>query len=303
MINIPDTTSLKQITVKVSGAVRAPYFKLGVTSVRDWKLKVRDYPGAWAELASDKLILTVPSYRIRKLDDPEKLMKFWDEVMDADAALAAISTERVHPERIIIDRQVAFGYMFTAEKKIVTPDDASCALMLDEELIRKKGSWGHFHELGHRHQFWGIDFGGLGEVTTNLYTMYVYDKVLHKGLYNHENIPGKQAVIDGIKKYMSGKPDFATFCNDPFLALSMYIELIENFGWQSIEQVFRQYRDLPKDRYPGTEADKRDYWFTCISAATGRDLSAFFDKWQVPITEKAKASVKTYPGWLPDELK
>jgi len=73
----------------------------------------------------------------------------------------------------------------------------------------------------------GIDFNGLGEVTTNLYTMYVYDKVLHKGLYNHENIPGKQAVIDGIKKYMSGKPDFDKFCNDPFLALTMYIEIIE----------------------------------------------------------------------------
>jgi hypothetical protein len=230
-------------------------------------------------------------------------MRFWDEVMDADAGLAAISTTRVHPERIIIDRQVAWGAWFTSDRKIVAPDDENCALMLDEDQIRKKGSWGHFHELGHRHQFWGIDFNGLGEVTTNLYTMYVYDKVLHKGLYNHENIPGKQAVIESIKKYMSGKPDFTKFCNDPFMALSMYIELIENFGWQSIGQVFRQYRMLPAAQYPATEDDKRDYWFTCICAATGKDLSAFFDKWQITITEKAKAVVKNYPGWLPDELR
>jgi len=303
MINVPDTTSLKKINIRVSGAVRAPYFRLGVTSVKDWQVRIRDYPGPWAELASDKLILTVPAHRIRKLDDPEKLMRFWNEVMDADARLAAISTTRVHPERIIIDRQVAFGALFTTDRKIVAPDDENCALMLDEDLMRKKGSWGHFHELGHRHQFWGIDFNGLQEVTVNLYTMYIYDKVLHKGLYNHENIPSKEAVIGSIKKYMEDKPDFNKFCNEPFLALKMYIELIENFGWQPIEQVFRQYRMLPAAQYPVSEADKRDYWFTCICAATGRDLSAFFDKWQIPITEKARASVKAYPGWLPEELK
>ncbi|MBN9383625.1 MAG: M60 family metallopeptidase [Chitinophagaceae bacterium] len=303
LIEAPDTSTLKKTSVQVSGAVRTPYFKLGITDPGEWERTIRDYPGPWAELATDKIILTVPAYRVRKLDDPGKLLRFWDEVMDADAKLAAIPLERTHPERIIIDRQVAWGYMYTALKKIVAPDDASCALMLDETLMRKEGSWGHFHELGHRHQFWGIDFTGLGEVTANLYTMYVYDKVLHKGLYNHENIPDKQTVIESIKKYMADKPDFDKFCSDPFLALKMYIEIIENFGWQSIEQVFSTYRLLPPDRYPATEAGKRDYWFTCICAATGKDLSGFFDKWQIPITGKAKASVKSYPGWLPEELK
>jgi len=303
IIDVPDTTSLKNIHLRVAGAVKAPYFRMGVTSVRDWQARIRNYPGPWAELASDKLILTVPAYRIRKLDDPEKLMRFWDEVMDADARLAAIPTTRKYPERIIIDRQVAFGALFTAPLKIVGPDDDNCGLMLDADQVRQKGSWGHFHELGHRHQFGGIDFDGLGEVTVNLYSMYVFDKVLHKGLYNHENISSRQAVIDGIKKYMAGTPDFASFRNDPFLALTMYIEIIENFGWESIEQVFKRYRMLPKEQYPATEADKRDYWFICISEAIGRDLSAFFDKWQIPVTEKAKSSVKKYPSWLPDELK
>lgn len=311
MIDVPDTSTLKNMVVRVSGAVRTPWFRLGLTSVRDWQQSIRNFPGPWAELASDKIILTVPSYRIRRLDDPEKLLRFWDEVMDADAKLASIPLARVQPERIIIDRQVAFGYMFTAPQKIVAPDDESCALMLDEALIRTKGSWGHFHELGHRHQFFEIDFTGLGEVTANLYTMYVYDKVLHKGIYNHENIPNKAAVIANIKKYMAGGPSFEKFCNDPFLALSMYIELIENFGWQSIGQVLARYRKLPREQYPATDADKRDYWFVCISEVTGKNLAAFFDKWKVPVTDKAKASVKgklraagyELREWLPEELK
>ncbi|WP_142684990.1 M60 family metallopeptidase [Chitinophaga polysaccharea] len=303
MINIPDTSSLKTLTVKVKGAVKSPYFKQGVTSLDDWQKTIRQYPGPWAELATDKIILTVPSYRIRQLDDPGKLLQFWDEVMDADAKLADIAPDRVHPERIIIDQQVAFGYMYTAPYKIMAPDDESCALMLDEQQLRAKGSWGHFHELGHRHQFWGIDFNGLGEVTVNLYTMYVYDHVLHKGLYNHENISGKQAVMDDIRKYMKEQPGFDKFCEDPFLALKMYIELIEGFGWQPIETVFKKYRALPASQYPVTEEDKRDYWFTAICAATQKNLSLFFEKWQVPVRETAKSSVSNYPPWLPEELK
>ncbi|MEZ2444673.1 M60 family metallopeptidase [Chitinophaga sp. RCC_12] len=302
MIKVPDTTSLKTLHIQVNGAVKSPYFKLGVTSLADWQHTIRNYPGPWAELATDKIVLTVPSYRIRKLDDPEKLMKFWDEVMDADAQLAAISANRVHPERIIIDQQVAFGYMYTAPHKIMAPDDESCALMLDEAQLRAKGSWGHFHELGHRHQFWGIDFDGLGEVTVNLYTMYVYDQVLHKGLYNHENIASRQAVIDAVKSYMKGQPGFDKFREDPFLALKMYIEIIEHFGWQPIADVFKKYRALPAAQYPVSEADKRDYWFICISTATQKDLSLFFDKWQVPVTEAAKKAVGRYPSWLPEEL-
>ncbi len=303
MINIPDTSSLKTLTVQVKGAVKSPYFKQGVTSLEHWKNTIRHYPAPWAELATDKIILTVPSYRIRQLDDPAKLLQFWDEVMDADAKLADISPNRTHPERIIIDQQVAFGYMFTAPHKIMAPDDESCALMLDEAQLRAKGSWGHFHELGHRHQFWGIDFNGLGEVTVNLYTMYVYDHVLHKGLYNHENISSKQAVVDDIRKYMKGQPGFDKFCEDPFLALKMYIELIEGFGWQPIEAVFKKYRALPASQYPVSENDKRDYWFTAICAATQKNLSLFFEKWQVPVTETAKKSVSSYPSWLPEELK
>ncbi|WP_158829437.1 M60 family metallopeptidase [Mucilaginibacter lacusdianchii] len=303
LINIPDTSTLKAINLQVNSAVKSPFFKLGQTTLANWNQTIRNYPAPWAELATDKIILTVPSYRIRNLDDPEKLMKFWDEVMDADARLAQISPTRKHPERIIIDRQVAYGYMFTVDNRIVAPDDESCELMLNESLLRSKGSWGHFHELGHRHQFWGIDYKELSEVTVNLYTMYVYDQVLHKGIYNHENISSKQAVTDSIKKYMAGKPSFEKFGQDPFLALKMYIQVIQDFGWQLIEQVFKTFRALPEQQYPATLEARRDYWFTCMCHLSKKDLSSFFDKWQVPISTTAKQAVRQYPTWLPAELR
>jgi hypothetical protein len=303
LINIPDTAAQKNLSVYVEGAVQAPYFKLGETSVEEWKKTIRNYSAPWAELATDKIIFSIPSARIRDLDDPEKLMRFWDEVMDANANLACISVNRLHPERIIIDQEVAWGYMFTEYYKIVVPDDESCKWSVDEAFMRDKGSWGHFHELGHRHQFWGIDFDALGEVTENLYSMYVYDKVLHKGIYNHEAIASKEAVHKRIKEYMAGGPSYEKWSGDAFLALCMYIELIENFGWDAIIKVHKVYRALPKDQYPKTDQDKRDYWFLQISNATQKNLSSFFDKWKVPVSDSAKKQVESYETWLPEELK
>ncbi|HJT72365.1 MAG TPA: M60 family metallopeptidase, partial [Chitinophaga sp.] len=302
-LSVPDTSHLKAVTLNIGGAVRYPYFKSGVTKADDWKNTIRSLGAPWAELATDKIIITVPAERIRNLEDPEKLMRFWDEVLDADAALAHIPAARLHPERIIIDKQVAFGYMFTTSEKIVAPDGPSCINMLDESYMRIHGSWGHFHELGHRHQFWGIDFHGLGEVTVNLYSMYVFDKVLGKGIYNHDEISGKEAVINKVKRYMAEGADFKKWSEDPFLALCMYIEIIEGFGWPAIEKVFQGYRALPQGRYPSTEEEKRDYWFKMICNATQKNLSVFFDKWAVPVSDSAKKEVAGLPEWLPEELK
>jgi hypothetical protein len=302
LLNIPDTTSLQELRITVKGAVQAPRFQLGKTSLAEWQQTIRQYPGPWAELASNNISLTVPAARIRTLDDPEKVLAFWDAVLAADAKLAGLTTPRRHPERIIADQQVAYGYMFTKPDKIVVPDDKSCGEMLDADFMWKNGSWGLFHELGHRHQFWGIDFEGLGEVSVNLYTMYVYDKVLHKGLYNHPQIPNRQEVADKATWYMEDKPSFNKWQANPFLALSMYVQLIHAFGWEPIEQVYRQYRQLPHSQYPATEAAKRDYWFSAISTATRRNLGPFFAQWQVPVGEAAAQAVARYPTWLPPEM-
>lgn len=302
-LKIADTSTRKAIRITVLGAVKAPYFKLGQTTEADWNASIRNNPAPWAELATDKIILTVPAYRIRQLNNPVKLMQFYDEVMDADADLAKISRNRTHPERVIVDQDVAWGYMYTVPEHIIVPDDESCGWMVDETFMRDKGSWGLFHELGHRHQFWGIDFNELGEVTVNLFSMRVYDKVLHKGIYNHPAIGSKEVVQKTISKYLHNDPSFEKWGKDAFLELCMYIELIDHFGWQCIDDTYTKYRAMPEAQYPQSQEDKRDLWFLTICGTTKTNLTRFFDTWKVPVSDKAKAQVTAYPTWLPDELK
>jgi hypothetical protein len=302
LLNIADISILKTISIRVEGAVKAPYFKLGETSEADWIANVRNNPAPWAELATDKVVLTVPSERIRKLDNPIKLMQFWDEVLDADADLAIVSRNRAYRERIIVDSDVAYGYMFCMPDRIVVPNDNSTAMLVDEATLRSKGSWGHFHELGHRHQFRDLDFPGTIEVTTNLFTMYVYDKVLHKGLYNHDEIPNKEALIKKIKTYLDNEPSYDKWKQDPFLALSMYGQIIDAFGWGPILAANKVYRNLPRDQYPKTDQERCDLWFNTICNATNSNMSWFFDVWKVPVSDDAKKAVVGYKVWFPKEL-
>lgn len=303
-IKIPDTDKGLPFRVTISGAVDAPYFQLGKTTRSAWQKTLRNAPAPWAELATDKLILTVPSSRIRNLNDPEKLMRFWDSIMDADADLAIIPRKRRHPERIIIDRSVAYGYMYTIPERIMAPDDESCVLMLNVDSLHKKGSWGHFHELGHRHQFWGIDHDELGEVTVNLYTMYAFDKVLGKGLYNHEAISSRPAVREKIQTYITSKQTYEDLSKDPFLYLSIFIPIIDEMGWQPVLNLHKDFRAVltaTPDRHK-LEPDndkRRNAFFIALCKATRKNLTRYLELFKIPVTEALKKEAAKYPEWIP----
>src|SRR5207237_2794196 len=130
--------------------VEAPRFVLGETKALEWKTRLRNAPAPWAELETKKIILSVPSEKIRHLDDPEALLKFWDQVLDAEADLATIPRDRKRPERIVPDVQISAGYMHSGYPSMTFLDKSvEHSLSLAE---MKAGSCGHFHDLGHNHQ-------------------------------------------------------------------------------------------------------------------------------------------------------
>ena len=98
-IEVPDDVSFLAGTVQVTvaGAVEAPYFRLGETTTAEWRDRLRSLKAPYAELGTDKLFLTVPSSAIRNLDDPGPVLRFWNEVLDAQADLAARPRARDYP--------------------------------------------------------------------------------------------------------------------------------------------------------------------------------------------------------------
>ncbi|MEK7470240.1 MAG: M60 family metallopeptidase [Planctomycetota bacterium] len=293
---VPDGCALGKFSIHVSGAVEAPFYILGKTTLDSWK-RLRSAPGPWAELGSEKVILTVPSSCIRDLDDPKSLMEFWDRVLDAAADLARIPKERKRPERYVADIEISAGYMH-AGYPIMTHLDAAPRMVSLAKM--QKGDWGLFHELGHNHQVSDWTFEGTGEVTCNLWSLY-----LSETLCNLKPEEAHEALKDREKRareHCRNGADFAKWKDDPFLALMMYVQLREQFGWEPFKEAFAAYRALPAAERPLTDQEKRDQWLVRFSRAAKKDLGPYFDVWGVPTSAEARESLKKLPRWMPADF-
>lgn len=292
-IDVPSGCQLGEIDVTISGGIPAPLFQLGKTTNAEWK-KIREYPAPWAEIGSDKLIITVPSEAIRDYDNPHDLMVYWDQVMDACADLATIPTERPSAERIVLDAQISAGYLH-AGYPIMGPLSTTKEL-LDLETLKTKGNWGYYHEIGHNHQKKEWTWDGLTEVTVNLFTMYALDTLNPESRRHNAILP--ENIVKRTADFVAGKNR-----GDPFTQLIPYIELKNSFGWQPFKQVFAEYREMPEKDRPKSLQERKDQWLIRMSKATGRNLGPFYDFWALGASEAAKNEVSHLPVWNPHDSK
>lgn len=82
---------------------------IGETSKEEWKRRLLQYPGPWGELATDNIILTVPTANLRTLENPEPVLRLWDEMMHAVARLGGEHFPLRLPQRIVADVQISVG--------------------------------------------------------------------------------------------------------------------------------------------------------------------------------------------------
>ncbi|MCX7819891.1 MAG: M60 family metallopeptidase [Kiritimatiellae bacterium] len=284
------------LRVRVSGAVEAPLFRRGITPPEDWQ-RSRQAPAPWGELVGRRVILTLPSDRLRGLEDPEGLMESWDRVLDACAELAGRPAERARPERIVPDVQISAGYMHSGYP-IMTHADQYEVLVSRAAVLQ--GQWGLFHELGHNHQEPDWTFEGTAEVTVNLFTLYVLETVCGRPpLTGHPQIT-PQAQRRLWQRYVAGGRRFEDWKREPFLALGMYMQLRAAFGWEPFRRVFAEYRALPRAERPRTDEECRDQWLVRLSRSVGRNLGPWFEAWGVPTSAAARARVAELPPWMPE---
>ncbi len=152
-IVVPRGSSLGNVAVTIAGAVETPLFVRGRTDAAECRTAIRGRPAPWAELATGKVIITLPSKAVRGVEDPEGLLAYWDQVLDACADLAGRPARRERPERFVTDVQIAAGYMHSGYPLMTLLDMPE--VMVDERRIKANGHggvWGLFHELGHNHQ-------------------------------------------------------------------------------------------------------------------------------------------------------
>ena len=291
-IEVPKDCPLGVIDVEIDGGIPAPLYVHGETSQADWR-KTRAAPAPWAELASSKFIITLPSEAIRDLDRPNDLMDYWDRVLDTCADLATIPHERPYPERFVIDAQISAGYMH-AGYPIMAPLNLAKEVT-DLATLQRKGNWGVYHEIGHNHQEKEWTWDGLGEVTVNLFSIYVLENI-NPGAPLHGAIQPDKLVKMTAEFEKKGSLD------GPFERLMPYIQLRAAFGWEPFKEVFAEYRALPDAERPKKTQERKDQWLIRFSKAVDRDLGPYYDYWKIGMSPEAMQQVSHLPKWMPEKF-
>lgn len=291
---VPDKadSAERQVNVILRNACRVAWFKKGRDTVDTWKSVIRNQPAPWAELESDKIVLTVPSSLIRTLDDPAALLAFWGQVADQDARLTAIDPEgRRSAERFCADVQLCAGWMHAGYPIMIPYVTAKDIVAL--QALKSTGDWGFFHELGHNHQNPDWTFAGTGEVTVNFFTLYDMEHLC--GIPPRKTRMGEESIQKKVRTWAAkGKPH-DEWCREPFLALETFVRLQQAYGWQAFEKLFGEYRTLAQAERPKNDAEKRDQWATRFSRITGQNIAAVFDAWNIPLSAEARQAAANYP--------
>lgn len=273
----------------ISGAIEAPLYELGKTTKEEWA-EMKKLGSPWGELASSKLIVSIPRSVIQTIDDPEKIMRWWDSVLDADADLACVPHERKRPERITADVQISLGYMHSGYP-VMTP------MEVVEGLASCTGdNWGYFHELGHNHQNYDWVFTGSVEVSVNWFTLYCFENIVK----SPQDVPGSRMNPQRCKSlyesYARRGKKWEDWKRDPFLGLVLFIELKQRYGWDAYKKTIAQYHDLSSSERPRSDQEKIDQLFIRFSKVVNENtLPILVDRWNVPLSEEAKKTIGSLP--------
>lgn len=285
--------------VNIAGGIEAPLFVLGRDDDAKWNNELKKHPAPWAEFVCDKIILSCPAENARKVSNPTQLMEFWKKVVEAQDDISNQAAERKRPERIVADVQISAGYMHSGYP-IMVPTSASDEMITFNKI--KFPGWGFYHEIGHNHQRGDFTFEGTGEVTNNVLALYVYHQVLGKDPYIGHTGISVEAQKEHVKKLKKADNKFATWKGDPFLALTTYAQLLNEFGWEAWRKYLYSFADTSFGPAPKNDDEKRDQFLVRYSKITNKNLGPFFEAWGIPVSSSAKAEVSKLEPWISKDL-
>jgi hypothetical protein len=231
--------------------------------------------------------------------DLDRVCTYWDRAATLVPELLG-QEPTPYAQRLVADRQIRFGYMHSGYPIMTFLDVVPYQMGFTIDAPQWKGfelwstgAWGQFHELGHNYNQAAWTFGGGGEVTVNLFTLYVLEKLVGLKPLEHKYL--KQAEAPA-RAYLA-KPVWAEWSRNPMVALRSYAILAQEFGWAPFTATFRSYAALAKDRLPSGDQEKLDYWVGEFSRQARRNLVPYFRQWGWPVSAATETALRDLPVW------
>ncbi|MFI3315728.1 MAG: M60 family metallopeptidase [Rikenellaceae bacterium] len=208
-----------------------------------------------------------------------ELIAAYDKMVYAQFELSGMVKYKKVPMNRIFARVNFNYYMFRDGDGVSYLGDKSTMGMVTDPNRVSKGDpcWGFSHEVGHAMQIRPLTWGGLTEVSNNIYSLNnlrIMDGDGPSRIYNSYE-KARKSIIGSGKSYLHDNDVFNRLV--PFWQLQLYFE--ENGHADFYADLMEHLRNYSKD-YERNETI--NYQFDFIKACcdiSKTDLTDFFDKW------------------------
>lgn len=314
MISIPEGRTMKgkPVRVEVSGVVPMPEYVLGKTTGESWKKTLANTTTPWGEIKTPRITVTLPLEYLKKIPDIEALAKHVQKGMEVQEWLAGwdqLPQRKKSPMRFAVDRQISHGYghagypahgIYAWTKPMV------------DGTMPTKGDWGFWHEMGHNHQFPPYLMKGMTEITVNLFSLVVQNKLLGVPLDKGWGNFSSNKFRKSLDEYFHNDKRYRSLNREYDIRLYFFVDFIREFGYEPFRQISLEFNKNPYTPIIDTEVanwswndktyndqEQWDWLFVQMCEAVKKDLSPYFKVWKVDISESAIKKAAKYPTWLP----
>jgi hypothetical protein len=283
-----------EVDVSIADGKPLPLFVQGHTSMDDWRTQLDNYADApFVQLVDQHSMITLPRgvFRRDPVADPSATLATIGQVLAMQDALAGFDDTKPADartplrEHFVVDfrtspKERKGMYMYATDQFIGMFAENTADLT---DPARLRSEWAIWHEVGHTHQQDSWTWESLAEVSVNLFSLYVQEKM---GEPNRLDV----AEYDGITPRERARDYLARASRDyvsdvegeyddlAFVRLVMFDQLKRAYGWDLFTRLFRYYREHPLP-YDVSEAKKVDQFVVAMCTVAGNDLRPFFEKW------------------------
>lgn len=211
-----------------------------------------------------------------------ELIRNYDAMLNHHYTLLGLVKYNKVPKNRILARVNFNYYMFRDGDGVAYLGNKGTMRMVADPSVVIKGDpcWGFSHEVGHVLQMRPqLNWGGLGEVSNNLFSMYTGGKMGNSSRLKAQKnyAKARQSIIEAQPRisYLADKDVFNRLV--PFWQLQLYFS--RNGQPDFYADVMEQMRRRP-DAGKGNDAIKNQFEFVKLCCEVGQtDLTEFFDKW------------------------
>nr|WP_325211846.1 M60 family metallopeptidase [uncultured Oscillibacter sp.] len=262
------------------------------------------------EISTPTMLLSLPAAaalngagrsRAERAETLYQAVLAWEDVMHVCKITQGIDRTReendMHSRQNIRCMQMFAGAFMYAAGSHIGIGYGSCAGMVCGKPISSMGpsdaanrlyGWGIAHEIGHN-----MDKLGKAEITNNIYSLMVqtFDGKQNT-LPSRLEKSGKYKAV--FNKTAQGLPGDSS---DVFVQLGLYwqLHLAYDGGDKPFDFYNRFFKAWKAGTYFGGEAGYQDRVARTASAVADRNLTEFFTRWGMSLSEGTRAALKKYP--------